>query len=431
MLASAEEVLVLPDDVDFDRVGVDFAWTPTSAQLQRLATTLGALGPGAEVRLASLRHTALLAGPLGTATFRGPAGDDDVAWSGDTSFDLRWSAAEIAGARTAVDLYFGAARTERFTTLLAVDIDFPGDDGILVYPRAGGLYVALSPGARWDGEARIAVAQGLVHRWIGGRLRLDPGGEGPPERAMWFDVGVGRGIAREILVDLGVFGADDLLAEIHRLVGELRTSPLRDQSNDAVAAAAAAGDDDAKALLVARGALFAARLDAVLRGLGAPLRARMRALFEGAALRGARVVTIADLIQWIDHELVDAGAGELQRVLAGSLTLPRALLGECFTAAPRTYTRFDLGFDAARSQAESPPTVRGVRPGGPAAKAGLREGEPLHSVVADRDDPEVPAEVVVERGGQPTTIQYRPRGTSARGDGWRRRPGADPRLCPP
>ncbi|MCA9637347.1 MAG: hypothetical protein KC420_15080, partial [Myxococcales bacterium] len=94
-------------------------------------------------------------------------------------------------------------------------------------------------------------------------------------------------------------------------------------------------------------------------------------------------------------------------------------------------TRFELGFDAARSQAAEPPAIVGLDPRGPAARAGLREGERLHSVVADRSDPSIPAEVVVERRSGPITVTYRPRGASVRGQGWRRSPRADPKFCPP
>ncbi|MCB9567876.1 MAG: hypothetical protein H6710_11820 [Myxococcales bacterium] len=432
-LAAAEEVLLLPDDAPPARLAVELAWTPAPPHLLRLASTLGVEEGPREVSLDALRHAALLAGPLGTAIFRDPAGDDDFAWSGETSFDLRWSAAEIAGARTAVDMYFGAATTQRFTTLLAVDIDYPGDGiGVLVFPREGGLYVAISPGARWDARARLAVAQGLVHRWIGGRLRLDPEVAGPPEAGAWFDVGFGRAIAREVLVELGTLGADDVLDEVHGLVGELLTSPLREQGNHEVAALAAAGDHDALALLVARGALYAGRLDALLGGKGG-LRALIREIVADARERRSAVVGWGELVDRIRRALDYEETRTFAAALLGGrpLPLPADLLGPCFAPAPRTYTRFELGFDAARSQAAEPPAIVGLDPRGPAARAGLREGERLHSVVADRSDPSIPAEVVVERRSGPITVTYRPRGASVRGQGWRRSPRADPKFCPP
>ena len=92
---------------------------PAGPSLLRLASTLGAPGWQGTVRLAELRHAGFLIGALGQAEFRGPEGDDDFAWAGDTAFDLRWSAAETAGARTAVDAYFSpeAGPTRRFVGL--------------------------------------------------------------------------------------------------------------------------------------------------------------------------------------------------------------------------------------------------------------------------------------------------------------------------
>lgn len=432
-LAVAEEVLLLPEDDPPAKLAVELAWEPAPPHLLRLASTLGVEPGRHEVDLDALRHAAFLAGPLGTAIFRDPAGDDDFAWSGETSFDLRWSAAEIAGTRSAVDLYFGAASTRRFTTLLAVDVDYPGDGvGALVFPREGGLYVAISPGAEWDARARLAVAEGLVHRWIGGRLRLDPGVDGPPEAGAWFDVGFRRAIAREVLVDLGTLGADDLLDEVHGLVGELLTSPLRDKSNHQVAALAAAGDSDAMPLLAARGALYASRVDALLRGRGG-LRGLVRGVIADAQERRAATLPQADLIDRIRRTISHDETRTLAAAVLGGrpLPLPADLLGPCFIATSRTYTRFELGFDAARSEAATPPAIVGLDPRGPAARAGLAEGEPLHSIVADRSDPALLAEVTVERGGAPLTVSFRPRGATVRGQGWRRSPRADPKRCPP
>ena len=198
-----------------------------------------------------LQHAAFLLGPSGHAEFRGLAGDDDFAWAGDTAFDLRWSAAETAGARTAVDAYFSAGATRRFVGLMAVDIDFVGGTGVSVFPRGEGLYVAIAPGAQWDAAARMAVAHGLVHRWIGGRLRLrGPAGEGP-EAGAWFSAGFARAVARDVLYDLGTLSGRDYADEVNVHESVRATAPLRRASNAEVAAAAAGGDGEAQALATA------------------------------------------------------------------------------------------------------------------------------------------------------------------------------------
>ncbi|MCA9663918.1 MAG: hypothetical protein KC486_36670, partial [Myxococcales bacterium] len=249
----------------------------------------------------------------------------------------------------------------------------------------------------------------------------------------WFDVGFARAVAREVLLELGTLGADDYLDELHALRGELLTSPLRGETNDALAARAAAAESDAQALLVARGALYATRLDALLRARGSSLRALLRALVAQAHERRSAALAEDALLDRIAENVGREELAILRRGVleGGPIDVPKGALDPCFDAARRTYTRFDLGFDAARSQDAAPMVLRGVRPGGPAAKAGLREGEPLLSLVASHSDPERPVEIVVERGGEAVTITYKPLGDRVREIGWRRNPMAPEFLCPP
>ena len=62
----------------------------------------------------------------------------------------------------------------------------------------------------------------------------------------------------------------------------------------------------------------------------------------------------------------------------------------------------------------------GLRPGGPAAKAGLREGDRVESLSEREGDPDVPIKMVVTRAGSKVTIQYTPKGPKGRGQTWTR-----------
>ena len=437
VLASGEEALLLPLGVD-ELLPWQLELGPVPPRLLRVVSSLGAEAP-ARVRAEQLRHAVFLIGPAGRAVFRGPEGDDDFAWTGEPGFDLRWSAAETAGARTAVDLYFGAApeETARFTGILAVDIDFPGDTGARVVPRSGGLYVALSPDARWDARTRLAVAQGLVHRWIGGRLRLgarDPArADAPPAADAWFADGFARFVAREVLFNLGTLSADDYADELNLHHAELATAPLRAAGNAEVAAAASAGDRDAQALLVARGALYATRIDAAIRGRhrDRSLRTLLRELVAQARREARADLPLVAFTDRLRAELGPAEVAAFERmVLAGGpLLLPADALGPCFTRGPRVYTRFELGLDAATSRAATPGQVCGVRPGGPAARAGVRDGERFNNLFFTPGDPTVPATLTLERGGKDVEVTWRPVGVVARGDAWRKRPNIDEARC--
>lgn len=417
----AGEQLLLPDRRDPLALRIEPA-------APGLATSLGVDAPPARVRPAELRGAAIVLGPLGRAVFRGPEGADDFAWTGETRFDLRWSAAETAGARTAVDAWFGAepGETARFTGLFAVDYD--DDVGARVVPRHGGLYIALAPGVDWNASVRLAVAQGLVHRWIGGRLRLrDP--DQPHEAGLWFSQGLARFIAREVLYDLGTLSAADYADELNRHHAELATSPLRTATNADVAAAAIAGDPDAAPLLVARGVLAATRLDALLKSRGS-LQSIVRALVAHARERDLAELPVAAFTDRLAAALDPADVKHLRDTIERGVApqLPEGALGPCFVRGSRTYTRFDLGFDLAASTLAQ--QIVRLRPGGPAARAGIREGEPLVGIVALGDDPQQPVEVTLQRDGHVSSVSYLPRGASGRGDAWKRDPRASERDCP-
>jgi hypothetical protein len=434
VLVSGEEALLLPG-TPTEPIGLhlDLVATPP---IVRLASSLGAEpGTPMRARLSDLRHAVLLAGTTGHALLRGPAGEDDFAWTGDPHFDLRWSAAETAGARTAVDAYFGATPEEvaRFTALFSVDVDAEGA-GTQVVPRGGGLYIALAPGARWNAQARLAVAQGLVHRWIGGRLRLRDDADPRPAVGTWFADGFARFVAREVLFDLGTLSPEDYADEVNAHHAVLATAPLRRAAIAELATAAIAGDGEAHAVLVARGVLYATRLDARIRARhrGArSLRAVLRELIAEARRSGVAELPLAGFHERLRGELDASELDTFRRlVLAGDPPdLPADALGPCFVRGSRIYTRFDLGFDEAASRASTPGHVRGVRPGGPAARAGVREGERLLAMFHVADDPDTPVELTLERDGREHHLTYRPAGGSGRGDAWKRRPGRDEAQC--
>jgi hypothetical protein len=427
LLAAGEQALLLPAAPEATPVRV--ALRVDAASGPHVASTFGVEG-AARVRLAELRHAALLAGELGRATFRGRDGEDDFAWAGELRFDARWSAAETAGVRSAVDAWFGAepGETARFTGLMVVDTSLVADDAAVVVPRAGGLHVALSAGARWGAPVRLAIAQGLVHRWIGGRLRLRAGADDPPEAGAWFDEGFARFVAREVLWSLGTLSAPDYADEVNAHWAAVATAPLRRAGGAEVGRAAADGDASARALQVARGALAASRLDAALRGRGSSLQAVLRRLVDTARRDGVRELPLAALTDLVAEALGPAEVEALRATLAGATpTVPAGALGRCFVRAPHTYVGFDAGLDEDASRAAS--RVVGVRAGGPAARAGAREGEPMLSLVRGAD-PTSPLELTVDRGGAPVTLTYRPLGASGKAEAWRRRSGADEHDCP-
>jgi len=72
--------------------------------------------------------------------------------------------------------------------------------------------------------------------------------------------------------------------------------------------------------------------------------------------------------------------------------------------------------------------MRGVDPKGPAAKAGLRDGETVSSVDDPVDGAE-PMKVDVEREGKTVTIAFKPSGGTKRGQAFKKKLGLSDDAC--
>ena len=76
---------------------------------------------------------------------------------------------------------------------------------------------------------------------------------------------------------------------------------------------------------------------------------------------------------------------------------------------------FDTGFDHAATLASG--TVTGVRPGGPAEQAGLRDGMQLAGWSVNLGAAHLPVEVTIREDGETRKLTYLPHGARVRG--WR------------
>jgi C-terminal processing protease CtpA/Prc len=109
--------------------------------------------------------------------------------------------------------------------------------------------------------------------------------------------------------------------------------------------------------------------------------------------------------------------------------LPPGALGPCFRAGAGEYVAYDPGCDVEATQTSSDARVVGVRDGGPAAKAGLLNGDVVESMTMRNGDVEVPVKLVVGRAGAHVTIAYAPKGARGRGQTWSRVRGVADERC--
>src|SRR5262249_48703979 len=155
----------------------------------------------------------------------------------------------------------------------------------------------------------------------------------------------------------------------------LATSPRRAEGNASLAAHSK--EPGAVPLMVARGALYAARVDGLLRKKSGDKRRLddvLRALFDKAREQRASLPTSG----WTDAVSEARGGGERaafnKAIVEGAgIDVPEGAFGPCFRGEKRRYEAFDLGFDEDATRASSKHTIEGLRPGGPAEKAGLRK----------------------------------------------------------
>lgn len=439
--ASGEALLLLPDSFDDRVVTAQIRFKTekygTNEELgEVVASPASSFGVGAtrEVTVVGreLRLGAYIAGRMGHALFDTLEGHDEAAWFGYTTFDPRPISADVAAFRTAVRELFrdkSGAASAPMTLLIVADSRSPGS--FLASRRAQSVLVHVGVGEPWSGPVRIAVAAEVLHAWIGSRLWVGPTDPAHEAESYWFTEGMNRHLARDLLFRFGLITASELLDELHGLASVLATSPRLASGNAELAAHRR--EAGVVPLLVARGALYAARIDALLRkksGDKQRLDDVLRALFNKARDQRAALPTSA----WVEAVTLSLGAGEAEvftRTIekGGAIEIPEGSFGPCFRGEKRRYEAFDLGFDEEATRASSAHAIQGLRPGGPAERAGLRSEDVLIEAVLRKGRSDAPVTLTIERGKEKKTIQYRPAGRAASGQGWVRKKDVPDEAC--
>jgi hypothetical protein len=428
---AGEAVVALPDAIADVKMPVALAIDGDPLRAPGAASSLG-VGPTRRVTLPprALRYSTFLAGSLGVQIIDDAGmGHDEGAWLGYTAFDPRPAIAELAEIRTSMREVVRGSDDTPYTYLFMSQTRPFGS--FTTTARPASVLVQLGPAEPWTAPLRVSIAQQLAHRWIGGEVRLatTPGHEG---EGWWFADGVARWLAMHVLADLGLLSPDDAREAIAGELSVLATSPDRALGN-AELAAKALGDDVARATLVARGALYATREAAVIRAKtkGARgLRDVLTALVHDAQESGKHAIGVADWVSAIGKDDPDAQASFDALVTKGApIALPGDALGPCFRAGTGEYVAYDPGFDVEATRVDKDGRAIGVRDGGPAAKAGLKEGDVVTNLVARDGDASAPVTITVTRDGKKVDVKYLPRGAKGRGQTWTRIRGAGDDRC--
>ncbi len=273
----------------------------------------------------------------------------------------------------------------------------------------------LQPGARLalDSDSGLAVRRLLAHEgfheWNGVRIPLAQ----PEEPCYWFSEGFTDFFARRVLRLAGWLDDEAYARDLSERLAAYHTSPARNRTA-AELGPAFWTDSDAERQPYLRGDVVACLLDRELlrasggeRDLARFMRDRLREAEEQGIQFDAEL-----LLARIAAEAGDGVAARVRAVVVDGATaeLPPDAFGPGFELGERTVHAFDPGFDVDGSIERR--AALGVRPGGPAALAGLLEGQEIRGFSIYRGDPDREVELAIVADGAERQLSYLPRGAA-------------------
>jgi len=348
------------------------------------------------------------------------------AWFGATAFDPADAAAWAARAFAAERRFFGDDDPTPYRVFVRV-LASMGERANGV-GQSSAFLSAIGPRTPFGPRLRTNIAHEMFHRWLGLRLRL----AGPEGSSFWFTEGFTVFYANRLMLRAGLVSPDEFLAELNSTTTRLLANEHAAATNDEIRRRFY--DDDALSVVpYARGALYAAELDAAIRKATHGARSLddvMRELYRASFAAPVSSYGLHELPQGavrdaVVRELGPSGAARFDAVIVrGAMPEPSSdAFGPCFERVARSYALYQLGFDPKQA------TVR--KPGPVAAKAGLLDGDEIVSVESANVMADQEAVVTVKRAGKQLVFRYLPAGAKRDGYAWRRIAGVPDARCPP
>jgi len=338
------------------------------------------------------------------------------AWFGATAFDPADAAAWAARAFAAERRFFGDDDPTPYRLFVRV-LASMGERANGTGQRSSFLS-AIGPRTPFGVRLRTNIAHEMLHRWLGMRLRL----AGPDGSSFWFTEGFTVFYANRLMLRAGLVSPDEFLGELNGTVTRLLANEHAAATNDEIRRRFF--DDDALSVVpYARGALYAAELDAAIRTATHGARSLddvIRELYARSARGELPATAVRDAVA---RELGASGAARYDAVIVrGAMPEPPSdAFGPCFERVAHSYALYQLGFDPKQ------PTVR--KPGPVAAKAGLLDGDEIVSVESVNVMSDQEAVVTVKRAGKQLVIRYLPAGATRDGYAWKRVAGVPDSHC--
>jgi predicted metalloprotease with PDZ domain len=279
-------------------------------------------------------------------------------------------------------------------------------------------------------ELKFTLAHEMFHTFQPMLRAADTAGESL--EYSWFNEGLAVYYQQALPWRAGMIDADALLRNVNFHAGRYYTNAFGNVPNSAVPARFWQ-DTRIRTLPYDRGFLYFVSVDEALRRVSRGRRSLDDLVVElrTEQERGA-VLRPADWERVLRRELGARGVAGFHAMLAGASPLPGSgAFGPCFRRIARPLRRYEIGF-APAVLTESPRVVRDLLPGSAAERAGLRNGDVITRPVG-QDDLQGRQDGIltlqVERGGQPLTIAYLPRGETVSAWQWQRVPSTARRSC--
>lgn len=256
---------------------------------------------------------------------------------------------------------------------------------------------------------RHLLAHELFHTWNGRRIQRKE----PEQLVYWFSEGFTDYYANLLLFRSGIISLADYVESYDDILRAYFLSPVRNAKN-AVVLESFWKDRAVERLPYQRGTILAHEWNLAIRKEpgGHSIDDVMLDLFHDARDHGA-VVSAEEIDSLVRRYAPKGVASDLAKYSDAGETIPisKDALGPCVTLSEESMGPLVLGFDEDASQG----SLVGVVRGGPAWKAGVRDGMKLtHSKWSS--DPRKPVELTIVEGdeGKPRTITYLPQGKPVR-----------------
>ncbi len=318
-----------------------------------------------------------------------------------------WNFADSALVRSARDILtrqreFWHDKAARYYLIAAIPAS--GGIGGTAFTHALVMYA--------DSASRLPAFAGLLshetfHEWNGRAIRT----AGPEGGMKWLSEGFTEYFADRFARDAGFLSNEAYIGKANDAIRHYYTSRVRNATRDDVNRAYWS-DADMNRFPYYQGYLIAGFLDGELRnatGGRFTIDSLLFAVYR--RVRGSsRLVDDSVFTNAAPAIIRGAVRDSIRSFVAEGHTVPvtdRAFDG-CLEVRNEPMYPFDLGFDAPASTRDR--VVRGVRPGGTADSAGLRDGMRLRGWSWFNGDPTKAASVRVPDGDTVRTISWMPRG---------------------